>query len=67
MDGTYGTYVRDECIHDFDDDTDHDTDDTDDDTNEDADDETDDDTDHDNDDGGRGNRRQLPAGIDFIS
>ena len=35
MDGTYGTYVDDECfyIHDYDDDTDHATDDdTDDDT-----------------------------------
>ena len=45
MDGTYGTYVDDECfdIHDYGHDTDHDTDaETDDDTNDDADDDTDD-------------------------
>ena len=65
MDETYGTYIDDECfdIHDYDDDTDHDTDDTDDDT----DDDTNDDTDDDTDDGGRGNRRPLPGGAEFIS
>ena len=66
MDETYGTYVDDACfdIHDYDDDTDRDTaDDTDDDT----DDDTNDDTDDDTDDGGRGNRRPLPGGAEFIS
>ena len=74
MDETYGTYVDDECfdIHDYDDDTDHDTvdeadsganDDTHDDTDDDdANDDTDDDTD-----GGRGNRRPLLEGAEFIS
>ena len=62
MDETYGTYVDDECfdIHDDDDDTDHDTDDG-------TDDDTDDVTDDDTDDGGRGNRRSLPGGAEFIS
>ena len=75
MDETYGTCVGDERvdIHDDDDggddDTDHDTDDdtgddTDDDTNDDTDDDDDDD---DTDDGGRGNRRPLPGGAEFIS
>ena len=45
MDGSYGTYVDDECfdIHDYDDDTDHDTDDDadDDDIDDDTDAETD--------------------------
>ena len=62
MDETYVTYVDDECfdIHDYDDDTDDDTaDDTNDDTNYDTDDGTDD--------GGRGNRRPLPGGAEFIS
>ena len=67
MDETYGTYVDDECfdIHDYDDDDpDHDThDDTDDDTDDDSNDDTDDDTD----DGGRGNRRLVPGGAEFIS
>ena len=69
MDETYGTYVDDECFdihgYDDDDDTDHDTDhdDTDDDTDDDINDDTDDDTD----DGGRGNRRLLPGGAEFIS
>ena len=65
MDETYGTYVDDECLdlHDYDDDTDHDTDDdTDDDTGDDTNADTDGDTD-----GGRGNRRPLPGGADFIS
>ena len=58
MDQTYGTYVGDKCfdIHDYDDDTDHDTDD-----------DTNDDTDDDTGDGGRGNRRPLPGGAEFIS
>ena len=66
MDETYGTYVDDECfdIHDDDDDTDHDTDD---DTDDDIDDDTNDDTDDDTDDGGRGNRRPLTRGAEFIS
>ena len=66
MDETYGTYVDDECfdIHDYDADTDHDTDDdTDDDTDVDTSEDTDDDTDYD----GRGNRRPLPGGAEFIS
>ena len=66
MDETYGTYVDDECfdIHDYDDNTDPDTvDDTDDDTVDDTNDDTDDDTD----DGGRGNRRPLLGGAEFIS
>ena len=56
MDGTYGTYVDDECldIHDYDDDTDHDTDD-------DIDDDTNDGTDDDTDDGGRGNLYPIKA------
>ena len=65
MDETYGTYVDDECfgIHDYDDETHHGTDDdTDDDT-----DDTNDDTDDDTDDGGRGNRRPLLGGAEFIS
>ena len=68
MDETYGTYVDDECsdIHDYDGDTDHDTDeDTDDGTDDDTNDDTDDDTD--TDDGGRGNRRPLQGGAEFIS
>ena len=54
MNETYGTYVDDECfdIHDYDDDTDHDTD---------------DDTDDDTNGGGRGDRRPLPGGDEFIS
>ena len=62
MDETYGTYVDDACfdIHDYDDDTGHDTDD-------DTDDDTNDHTDDDADDGGRGNRRPLPGGAEFIS
>ena len=66
MDETYGTYVNDECfdIHDTDDDTDHDTDDG---TDDDTDDDTYDATDDDADDGGRGNRRPLPVGAEFIS
>ena len=46
MDGTYGTYVDDDCvdIHGYDDDTDHGTDD---DTDDDADDDTHDDADDD--------------------
>ena len=71
MDETYGTYVDDECfdMHDYDDDdTDHDTDDdTDDYTNDDTDDDTNDDTDDDTDDCGRGNRRPLLGGAEFIS
>ena len=62
MDETYGIYVDDERfdIHDYNDDTDHETDDdTDDDTNDDTDDYTGD--------GGRGNRRPLPGGAEFIS
>ena len=58
----YGTYVDDEYfgIHDYDDDIDHDSDDeTDNDTNY--------DTVYDTDDGGRGNRRPLPGGDEFIS
>ena len=64
MDGTYGTCVDDECLnaHDYDDDTDHDTD-----ADDDTDDETNDGTDDDTDDGGRGNRRPLPGGAEFIS
>ena len=66
MDETYGIYVDDECfdIHDYDDYTDHDTDD---DTNDDTDDDTNDDTDDDTEDGGRGKRRPLPGGAEFIS
>ena len=67
MDGTYGTYVDDGCfvdIHDYDDDTDHNTDD---DTEDDTDDDTNDGADDDTDDGGRGNRRPLPGGAEFIS
>ena len=66
MDETYGTYVDDGYldIHDYDDDTDHDTDD---DIDDDTDDDTNDDTDDDTDDGGRGNRRPLPGGAEFIS
>ena len=66
MDATYGTYVDDECfdIHDNDDDTDHDADD---DTDDGTDDDTKDDTDDDTDDGGRGKRRPLPGGAEFIS
>ena len=66
MDETYGTYVDDECfdIHDYDDDTDLDTDDY---TDDDIDDAIDDDTNNDTDDGGRGNRRPLPGGSEFIS
>ena len=68
----YGAYVDDACfdIHDYDDDTDHDTDDdTDDDTNDDTHDNTyDDDIDDDDTDyGGRGNRKPLPGGAEFIS
>ena len=65
MDETYGTYV-DECfdIHDYDHDTDHDTDD---DTDADTEDDTNDDTDDDTGDGGRGNRRPLPGGAEFMS
>ena len=61
MDETYGTYVDDECfdIHDYDD--------TDDDTDDDTEDDTNDDTDDDTDDGGRGNRRPLLGGAEFIS
>ena len=66
MDETYGTYVDYECfdIHDYDDDTDRDTDD---DTDDGTDDDTNDDTDDDTDDGGRGNRRPLLGGAEFIS
>ena len=66
MDETYGTYVDDECfdIHDYDDDTDHDSDD---DTGYVTVYDTNDDTDDDTDDGGRGNRRPLPGGAEFIS
>ena len=66
MDETYGTYVDDKCfdIRDYDDDTDHDTDD---DADDDTDDDTNDDTDDDTDDGGRGNRRPLLGGAEFIS
>ena len=66
MDETYGTYVDDESFdfHDYDDGTDHDTDD---DADDDADDDTNNDTDDDTDDGGRGNRRLLPGGAEFIS
>ena len=66
MDETYGSYVDGECfdIHDYDDDTDHDTDD---DIDDDNDDDTDDDADDDTDDGGRGNRRPLLGGAEFIS
>ena len=66
MDETYGTHADDECFdtHDYDDDTDHDTDD---DTDDATDDDTNDDTDDDTDDGGRGNRRPLPGGAEFIS
>ena len=66
MDETCGTYADDECfdIHDYDDDTDHDTND---DSDEDTDDDTNDDTDDDADDGGRGNRRPLLGGAEFIS
>ena len=70
MDETYGTYVDDECfnIHDLDDDTDDDADDdTDDDTEDDTNDGTNNDTDDGADDGGRGNRRPLPGGAEFIS
>ena len=70
MDETYGTYVDDECfdIHDSDDDTDPDTNhDTDDDTDHDTDDDTNDGTDDNTDDGGRGNRRPLLGGAEFIS
>ena len=65
MDETYGTYVDNECfdIHDYDDDTD---DDTDDDAVDDTDDNTDDDTDDDATDGGRGDRRPLLGGAEFI-
>ena len=65
MDETYGTYVDDACfdIHDYDDADD----DTDDDTDDNTDDDTNDDTDDDTDDGGRGNRRPLPEGAEFIS
>ena len=58
MDETCGTYVDDECfdIHDYDDDTDHDTD-------VDANDDSDDNTYG----GGRGNRRPLRGGAEFIS
>ena len=66
MDGTYGTYVDDECsdTHDYDGDTDHDNND---DTDDGADDDTNDDTD-DDDDGGRGNRRPLLGGaVHFLS
>ena len=54
MDVTYGTYVADDCfdIHDYDDGTDDDTDDA-----------INDDTDDD----GRGNRRPLPGGAEFIT
>ena len=66
MDGTYGTYVDDECfdIHDYDDGTAHGTDN---DSDDDTDDDTNDDTDDDADDGGRGNRRPLLGGAEFIS
>ena len=74
MDETCGTYVDDECfdVLDYDDETDHDTDYdiddvTDDDTDDDPDDYTNDDTDHDADDGGRGNRRPVLGGAEFIS
>ena len=68
MDGTYSTYVDDECfdIHNYDDDTGHDTDNgTGDDTADDPNDDADDDTD----DGGRGsgNRRPLLERAEFIS
>ena len=65
MDATYGTYIDDQFldIPDYDD-TDYDTaDDTDDDT----DDNTNDDTDDNTDDGGRGHRRPLTGGTEFIS
>ena len=56
------------AYYDYDDDTDHDAgDDTDDDTDADTDDDTNDDTDDGTDDGGRGNRRPLPGGAEFIS
>ena len=63
---TNGTSVDDESvdIHDDADDTDHDTDA---DTADDTDDDTNDDTDDDTDDGGRGNRKQLLGGAEFIS
>ena len=66
MDETYGTYVDDECfdISDYDDDTDHDTAD---DADGDTDDDTNVDADEDTDDGGRGNRRRLPGGAEFVS
>ena len=50
------------------DDTDHHTDhDADDDNEDDTDDDTNDDTDDDTDDGGRGNRKPLLGGAEFIS
>ena len=57
MDKICGIYVVDECfdIHDWDDGTDHG-----------ADEHTNDGTDDDTDDGGRGNRRPLPGGAEFI-
>ena len=65
MDETYGTYIDDGCfdIHDYDD-TGHVTDD---DNDGDADDDTNDDTGDDTDDGGRGNRKSLLGGAEFIS
>ena len=65
MDETYGTY-DDGCldIHDYDDDTDHDTDD---DTDDDADDDTNYDNNDDADDVGRGHRKPLLGGAEFIS
>ena len=56
MDETYGSYVDDEWfgLHDYDDDTDHDADD-------------DADTDDDTGERGRGNRRPLLGGTEFIS
>ena len=66
MDETYGTYVDDACfnIHDYFDDPDHDTHD---DTDDDIDDDTNDDSNDDTDDGGRGNRKPLPGGAEFMS
>ena len=51
-------------IHDYDDEADHDTDDV---TDNDTDDDTNDDTANDTDNCGRGNRRPLPGGAEFIS
>ena len=79
MDETYGTYDGNECfdIHDYDDGTAHDTDDDnddddddyddDDDDDDDTSDDTSDDSDEATDDGGRGNRKLLPGGAEYIS